>query len=120
MDLRLADLAAGVYKNPKPSANPLLKPPMSNLGFLIDQNEKLKRLRDGAYRRQLHYDQQLALMLNREKYQQNKTWQAEWDRLASTTPLPHLQPYVDDRLDKLKSLIKENKPVRYGPPSWAA
>ena len=68
-------------------------------------NSMAKDLRHSAWRRQESHNKQLALFLNRERFQQNQTWQGEYDRLASTATAPGLQPFVDARLEQLKSLL---------------
>ena len=67
-------------------------------------NEMLKKLRHSTWLRQEGHDKQLALMVNRRRFQTNATWQAEYDRLASQPGAP------DGRLDQLKALIQGNKP----------
>ena len=65
----------------------------------------VKRLRNSAYRRHEGHNKQLAFMLNREKFQQNATWQTEYDRLASQAVPETLQPFVNARLEELKSAL---------------
>ena len=45
-------------------------------------------------------------MLNKERYQQNETWQAEYDRLTSqNAAIPGLQSQMNDRLDNLRNVL---------------
>ena len=64
-----------------------------------------KRLRHSTWKRQESHNKQLQNFLDRERYQQNQTWQQEYDRLRSTYA-QGLQPHVNDRLQDLTGLIQ--------------
>ena len=67
-----------------------------------------KRLRQSTWRRAESHNKQLQHFLDRERYQQNASWQSEYDRLRSTYT-PGLQPYVDDRMQALGEMIAGRK-----------
>ena len=67
-------------------------------------HEVMTRTRHDTWRRQEAHNKQLQHFLDRERFQQNATWQAEYDRLA-TEYGPAMQPYIDDRMDRLKEMI---------------
>ena len=70
-----------------------------------DYDKLLKRIRDNAYRKHDGHNKQLAFMMDRERFSQNRTWQSEYDRLASEPVDPALQPFVNARLESLKTLL---------------
>jgi len=72
------------------------------------RTEMISRLRHSTWRRHEHHNKQMQHFLDRERFQKNQTWQAEYDRLRSNYA-PGLQPYLDDRMDKLKELIVGRK-----------
>ena len=64
-----------------------------------------KQLRDSTWRRHESHNKQLQHFMDRDRYQRNATWQAEYDRLASRPADPNLQPFVNTRIEQLKDLI---------------
>ena len=110
MDLQLAAYKAQKrgYHDPRPlDGNPIaLKMPVVETAARTRVFSSMaKKLRHSAWRRQESYNKQLALFLNRERFQQNQTWQGEYERLTSTTTAPGLQPFVNARLEQLKTLL---------------
>ena len=74
-------------------------------GQPTDLDKIVKRLRHSTWRRQENHNKQLQMFVNRENYAQNQTWQSEHDRLMAQQAAPGLQPFVNQRLETLKSLI---------------
>ena len=110
MDLQLAAYKAQKrgYHDPRPwDGNPIAKkmPVVETAARTRVFSSMAKDIRNSAWRRQESHNKQLALFLNRERFQQNQTWQGEHDRLTSTATAPGLQPFVDARLDQLKTLL---------------
>jgi hypothetical protein len=108
MDLQLAQYKAGKYSFPDPMAatQALFKRPRI-MAYAQSRNGLdliTKQLRDSTWRRHESHEKQLKHFLDRERFQQNATWQGEYDRLASI-PAPGLQPFVDARLETLKTLL---------------
>ena len=109
MDLQLAAYKAGkqVYVDPKPIDLRTMFP-QRRVKTLAQRRTALdiiaKQMRDSTWRRHESHEKQLKHFLDRERFQQNATWQAEYDRLASV-PAPALQPFVNARLETLKSLL---------------
>ena len=68
-------------------------------------HDALKRIRDSAHLKNEGHNKQVAMLLNRNRFAQNQTWQGEYDRLASTAVPQELQPFVNARLEKLKKLL---------------
>ena len=89
---------------PIPRKKPLMFKPFEM--HPTDLDKFVKRLRYSTWRRKENHDKQLQFILNKEKYQQNQTWQAEYDRLSSqNTALPGLQNQINDRLDSLRNVL---------------
>ena len=108
MDLQLAAYKAKKrgYVSKRFGENPIpAKRATVTMANTRKYNEMLKKLRHSTWLRQEGHDKQLALLVNRRKFQNNATWQAEYDRLASQPGAP------DGRLDQLKALIQGNKPM---------
>ena len=108
MDLQLAAYKARKrgYVSRSFGENPIPgKRAMITMANSRKYNEMLKKLRHSTWLRQEGHDKQLALMVNRRRFQTNQTWQAEYDRLASQPGAP------DGRLDQLRALIQGNKPI---------
>ena len=96
------------YQSPKDfDGNPILKKRavVKTLQSSRAYHETLKRIRDSAHLRNEGHNKQVAMLLNRERFQQNATWQAEYDRLASRAVAPELQPFVNARLEELKKML---------------
>ena len=112
MDLQLAAYKADRFKfvdssPPQPvlgGRQPKMFVPLRSRGTHLDYIAK--RMRHSTWRRQESHNKQLQHFLDRDRYQQNQTWQSEYDRLAShTTTGVALQPFVDARLEALKTLL---------------
>lgn len=67
--------------------------------------ELIRKLRHGAHKTHENHNKQLQFLLDRERYAQNKTWQGEYDRLASNQVPAELQPFVNARLNELSALL---------------
>ena len=108
IDLQLAEYKAGKYQfNDPVEANRVLFRQPRIMSYAKSRNGLdliTTQLRHSTWRRQESHNKQLKHFLDRDRYQQNQTWQAEYDRLSSV-PGPGLQPFVDARLENLKSLI---------------
>lgn len=110
IDLEIARYAQGKRAYQTPSAldeNPIFKKRavLKTLQTSRAYHDVLKRIRDSAYLRNESHNKQVAMLLNRERFQQNATWQGEYDRLASRAIPVELQPFVNARLDELKKLL---------------
>ena len=110
MDLQLAKYARDKQMPAQPrdfDGNPIFRmtPVVENAIRSRVYSKLLKRLRNSAYRRHEGHNKQLQFMLDREKFQQNATWQGEYDRLASQTVPEGLQPFVNARMEQLKSAL---------------
>ena len=109
MDLQLAQYKAGkqMFFDPKPIDLRTMFP-HRRVKTLTQSRTTLdiiaKQMRDSTWRRHESHEKQLKHFLDREKFQQNATWQSEYDRLISV-PAPGLQPFVNARLETLKSLL---------------
>ena len=111
MDLELAAYKRGKSyakfndgPQPIPRRRPAFFMPLID-GQPTDLDKIVKRLRHSTWRRQENHNKQLQMFVNRENYAQNQTWQSEHDRLMSQQAAPGLQPFVNQRLDTLKTLI---------------
>jgi hypothetical protein len=111
MDLQLAAYKQGKTfakfnegPQPIPKRRPAFFMPLHD-GSNTDLDKIVKRLRHSTWKRQESHNKQLQHFINRENYSQNQTWQNEHDRLASVETAPGLQPFVNQRLDALKSLM---------------
>ena len=112
MDLELAAYKQGkpfaVFNagpQPIPRRRPMMFKPLID-STATDLDKIVKRLRYSSWRRQENHNKQLQMFLNRERYQQNQTWQAEHDRLLSEQAMaPGLQQQVNERLGVLKNLL---------------
>ena len=106
IDLELAEFAATRFPD-KVRGRPIFRRP--RLRAYAESRTGLdviaKQMRESTWRRHESHEKQLKHFLDRERYRQNQTWQAEYDRLASV-PAPGLQPYVDARLGALKDLLR--------------
>ena len=112
MDLELAAYKQGkqfpkVFNDsqPIPRRRPLMFQPLMHM-HPTDLQKVVTKLRHSSWRRKEAHDKQLQFILNKERYAQNATWQAEHDRLLSqTTALPGLQSQINDRLDTLRNVL---------------
>ena len=110
MDLQLAQYKAGkqMYFDPKP-INIQNMFPRRRMQAQAQRQTTLdliaKQMRDSTWRRHESHEKQLKHFLDRERFQQNQTWQGEYDRLAAV-PAQGLQPFVNARLETLKSLLQ--------------
>ena len=73
----------------------------------LDEIAKLARA--STWRRMEGHNKQVQHFLDRERFQQNATWRAEFERL-SAIPLPQLQPHVAERMEALKEVIVNQAP----------
>tara|TARA_B100000700_G_scaffold301181_1_gene370172 strand:- start:373 stop:741 length:369 start_codon:yes stop_codon:yes gene_type:complete len=64
----------------------------------------MNRMRHSTWRRQENFNKQLQVFLNRDRFQQNATWQAEYDRLAAI-PMGSATQDTMDRLQDLREVI---------------
>ena len=112
MDLQLAAYKADRFKfvdslPPQPvlgSRQPRLFVPLRSRDTHLDSIAK--RMRHSTWKQQESHNKQLQHFLDRERYQQNQTWQSEYDRLASRSATGvALQPFVNARLEALKTLM---------------
>ena len=109
MDLQLAQYKAGkqIFFDPKQTDLRTMFP-RRRMQTLAQRQSALdiiaKQMRDSTWRRHESHEKQLKHFLDRERFQQNQTWQSEYDRLAAL-PAPDLQPFVNARLETLKSLL---------------
>ena len=58
-----------------------------------------------SWRTQESHNKQLQMFLDRGKFQQQATWQAEYDRLNAVPNSAVMQPYIDARLLALKDML---------------
>ena len=90
---------------PIPRRRPILFKPLTDM-HPTDLDKIVKKLRHSTWRRKENHDKQLQFVLNKERYQQNATWQAEYDRLTSqNAAIPGLQSQMNDRLDNLRNVL---------------
>ena len=66
-------------------------------------------LRHSAWRNQESHNKQLQMFVDRDRFQQKATWQAEFDRLNAVPNSAVMQPYIDARLLALKDMITSNR-----------
>ena len=108
MDLQLAEYKACKFQFQDPvAANRAIFKRPRIMAYAQSRNGLdliTKQLRDSTWRRHESHNKQLKHFLDRERYQQNVTWQGEYDRLAAI-PTPALQPFIDARLETLKTLL---------------
>lgn len=141
----MIDLALAQYKRDRkmapefraPDGNPILKKEAIVQSAVRNKtfDKLMRRLRHGAHRRHENHNKQVQFLLDRNRYQQNQTWLAEYDRLTSdingtrtvTERVPRMsirtgtryverqvtvprvdaedRPRVDARLQELKTLL---------------
>ena len=108
MDLQLAayKLKKFQYRDPPVSVKEMF--PRKRIKMLPDSRGTLdiiaKQLRDSTWRRAESQQKQLQYHLDREKYNQVKTWQQEYDNLSSALPRGRPQ-YVLARMQELSKLL---------------
>ena len=68
-----------------------------------------KRARASTWRRMEGHNKQVQHFLDRDRFQQNATWRAEFERLSAIPP-PQLQPHVAERMEALKEVIVNQAP----------
>ena len=112
MDLQLAAYAAGkeVYNTSKPTPiNQLF--PRKRIQTLMQDNRALtqvmNRVRHEQHRTREAHNRQVEMYLNRERFQQNATWRAEYDRLQSAALKT---PILQKRLENLASVMQVDLP----------
>ena len=111
----MLDLTLAKYKQDKQlpakshyfDGNPILKRQsvLTNIKRNDRYDELLKRIRDSAYRRHEGHVKQSAYMTNKLEVMKKNTWQIEYDRLKSQSMPVALQPFVNDRLEQLKTAL---------------
>ena len=93
---------------------PARQPVRMSLRHRSDLEAIVRRMRHDTWRRSEGFNKQLQHFIDRKRFQQNKTWQIEADRLkayynanpvgAPGHSVEHLEA-IDDRMDQLKRLI---------------
>ena len=105
IDLALATLARKLGKRP-PAPERF---PRRQLYTAMQKRGELDRiaaaLRQSSWRTQESHNKQLQMFLDRAKFQQKSTWEAEYDRLNSVPNSAVMQPYIDARLLELKDML---------------
>jgi hypothetical protein len=89
----MIDIALAQYKRDRqmapefraPDGNPILKKEAVVRSAVRNKtfDKLMRRLRHGAHRRHENHTKQVQFLLDRNRYQQNQTWLAEYDRLTS-------------------------------------
>ena len=112
MDLQLAAYAAGkeAYNTSRPT--PLNKLfPRKRFQALMQDNRELtqvmNRARHEQHRTREAHNKQVEMYLARERFQQNATWQAEYDRLQAAAMKT---PMMQRRLENLAAAMKVDAP----------
>ena len=112
MDLQLAAYAAGkeAYNTSRPT--PLNKLfPRKRFQTLMQDNRQLtqvmNRARHEQHRTREAHNKQVETLLARERFQQNATWRAEYDRLQSAAMKT---PMMQRRLENLAAAMKVDTP----------
>jgi vacuolar-type H+-ATPase catalytic subunit A/Vma1 len=112
MDLQLAAYAAGkeAYNTSRPTPiNQLF--PRKRFQTLMQDNRELtqvmNRARHEQYRTREAHNKQVEMYLARERFQQNATWRAEYDRLQSAAMKT---PMMQKRLENLAAVMKVDTP----------
>ena len=90
---KMIDIALAQYKRDRqmapefqaPDGNPILKKEAVVRSAVRNKtfDKLMRRLRHGAHRRHENHTKQVQFLLDRNRYQQNQTWLAEYDRLTS-------------------------------------
>ena len=70
-----------------------------------------KNTRNSTWRRAESHNKQLQHFLDRERFQQNASWRAEFERLSAIPPAG-LQPHVAERMQALKEVIVNQAPSK--------
>ena len=112
MDLQLAAYAAGkeAYNTSRPTPiNQLF--PRKRFQTLMQDNRELtqvmNRARHEQHRTREAHNKQVEMYLARERFQQNATWQAEYDRLQAAAMKT---PMMQKRLENLAAVMKVGPP----------
>jgi hypothetical protein len=89
----MIDLALAQYKRDRkmapefraPDGNPILKKEAIVRSAIRNKtfDKLMRRLRHGAHKRHENHTKQVQFLLDRNRYTQNQTWLAEYDRLTS-------------------------------------
>ena len=89
----MIDIALAQYKRDRqmapefraPDGNPILKKEAVVRSAVRNKtfDKLMRRLRHGAHKRHENHTKQVQFLLDRNRYQQNQTWLAEYDRLTS-------------------------------------
>ena len=99
MDLELAAFAKGKkitknfdYRNPIPKKRRAFYNGYNNGNLQLSLF--VKKMRHNNWRTVENHNKQLQVLLDRERFQQHKSWQMEYDRLRSTGPVSNNR--IDD------------------------
>ena len=89
----MIDLALAQYKRDRkmapefraPDGNPILKKEAIVRSAIRNKtfDKLIRQLRHGAHKRHENHTKQVQFLLDRNRYQQNQTWLAEYDRLTA-------------------------------------
>ena len=112
MDLQLAAFAAGqrVYNTSRPTPLNQLFPRKRFQTLLQDTrdlSQVMNRARHEQHRTREAHNKQVEMYLARGRFQQNATWQAEYDRLQSAAMKT---PMMQKRLENLATVMKVDTP----------
>ena len=104
MDLELAAFAKGKtqtknfdYRNPIPKKRRAFYNGYKNGNLQLSLF--VKKMRHNNWRTVENHNKQLQVLLDRERFQQHKSWQMEYDRLRSTGPVSN------ERIDDLYNFL---------------
>ena len=103
MDLELAAFAKGKknfdYRNPIPKKRRAFYNGYKNGNLQLSLF--VKKMRHNNWRTVENHNKQLQVLLDRERFQQHKSWQMEYDRLRSTGPVSN------GRIDDLYNFLTD-------------
>ena len=109
IDLQIASFLA--KDKPPTSLNDLFRRKRIDtiIGDKRRYHDTMKSIRHNTWRTAEAQNKQVQHFLNRAKFQQHQTWQAEYDRLQSSNHVMldsnTYNPDVNDRLDRLRDLL---------------
>ena len=87
--------------------------PRKTLTTLMQDNRRLtqvlNRVRRDAQRTKESYNKQVQMFIDRERFQQNASWQAEYERLQSI-PIFQRATHVQRRMFDLKDAMEPTQP----------
>ena len=112
MDLDIAQYALGKNVYPQTRGDQQLNfktrsafPHIFKPCHKTELQKNVQRLRYSSFRRQENYNKQLQMSINRNRFQQNKSAQMEYDALVRSSVPPELQPYINDRISHIKQIM---------------